>query len=413
MGDGRVGALSAKGRIRVIAGGVQAQKARGLADGVGPCDAGGQLVDPDQGPRLLRLGKQVPGFLDPPPVASMDGGERGREDQGVPSARQSVPAALLGLVDEDLLGTAAGVVLIADGQQGLGQRDELRVDDARSGGAPAMEDVEDAGNRRGEGLGKHGALLAKGAELEAVDLAVVLARDVAAVLGGRVLLDQVAVAGVGPPLGVLERGDGAAVRVLDADGVLDAAEGDGAVLTALVLVAVGEGVGAEAALRVDAVDVAASGAKLLEDGSRGGVEGDHGGLLVARVHDAVVRVVVRRELLDQLLHGQGHLGQAGAVLVGPPEVELAVASGLNDPDVVVDGAVVVVDDGAVRAEMGGLDHGVVGSEAPALLARLAVAGVEVSIDGRQKNKVFHFPVLQAPRNLLRETGPPGGGASVV
>ena len=78
----------------------------------------------------------------------------------------------------------------------------------------------------------------------------------------------------------------------------------------------------------------------------------------------------------------------------------------------VDGVVVVIENRTVGSKMAGLDQGVFGLEMPALLSGLPVAGVEVSIDGRQKNKVFHFPILQAPRNLLRESGPEGG-ASVV
>ena len=53
--------------------------------------------------------------------------------------------------------------------------------------------------------------------------------------------------------------------------------------------------------------------------------------------------------------------------------------------------------------MSRLDHGMVGFEVPTLLASLSVAGIEVTIDGRQKNKVFYFPILQTPRNLLRES----------
>ena len=46
-------------------------------------------------------------------------------------------------------------------------------------------------------------------------------------------------------------------------------------------------------------------------------------------------------------------------------------------------------------------------EMPTLLSRRAVNGVEVSIDGRQKNEVFHFPILQTPRSLRR--GKPSTG----
>jgi hypothetical protein len=47
---------------------------------------------------------------------------------------------------------------------------------------------------------------------------------------------------------------------------------------------------------------------------------------------------------------------------------------------------------------------------PTFFARLFADGTEMSIDGRQKNVIFHFPSLQTPRRLRRGQSSTGENA---
>lgn len=67
-----------------------------------------------------------------------------------------------------------------------------------------MEDIKHPSNRGCECLGEEGPLFVETPIVEAVDFAVVLARDVTAILGDEVLLDEIVVLGVGAPFRLLE-----------------------------------------------------------------------------------------------------------------------------------------------------------------------------------------------------------------
>jgi len=66
----------------------------------------------------------------------------------------------------------------------------------------------------------------------------------------------------------------------------------------------------------------------------------------------------------------------------------------------VDGLVVFVCGRDVCAVVGNLDHGLLRLDMPERGAAL-LGSIEISVDGRQKNKIFHVPILQGSRNVRR------------
>ena len=89
------------------------------------------------------------------------------------------------------------------------------------------------------------------------------------------------------------------------------------------------------------------------------------------------------------------------VRVWRPHVYSTVSVGLNGPNIMVDCTIVFVENRLLGTVVLCLYHGLVDFEMPAFFSGSPVIGVQISIDGRQKHKVFHFPILQVPRNLRR------------
>jgi len=352
----------------------------------------------------LGAAHSIPARCHIPPVLRVDGCHGSVDNERIRSARHGVPAARFSLVEEDAVAARSRDTCVLRWHGWLRKDDELRV--ALRSGVPRTTNVKDTSHRHFELVAEQRCRRPGSGVVEGVDLAVVPASDVAAVEGDLILLKEVQVEVVGTPLGVLEGGHLPPIlSSLNTNSVLGPAEGNSAGRAALLRVLVVECVGSKTALGL--VNLGTTRPKPLDDATSGGVEGNHGGLLVAGVDNGRFFVGKGSQLLDQALHGEAGGSRTGIGPAGDPDVDAAVTTGLDGPDVVVDWAVVVVEDGAVGAVVESLNHGLVHLELPALLARLAVGGVEGPIDGRQKNKVFHFPVLQTPRILRR--GEPGSG----
>ena len=328
-------------------------------------------------------------------------------DSGIGLLRQGIPAAGVRLVDEDAISTCQGpgtFDIIACSHRS-GQQDELWIILPLRGYRPGHVERPDHGGRQ---FLKVEPASIEAAMIEAKHAAIVAGVDIFLVRCGAVLAVEVDIAIVRPPLRVFERAH--RLRrplVLDGDRVLGAPEDEVAGRGALLGVAVRQPAGRPAAVLVHA---RAPRAEPLPDVARVRIHRVHGRPLLRRVdHCRVLANVfarVRRELLE-LPHRQAQPLQA-RVAAGVVDVDVAVATGLDDPEEVVFWPR-VLDRGLVGAVVRRFHHGVLHLERPARRARAPVARVDRSIDGRQQQEILNLPVLQRPRleQRRRVRGPVG------